>query len=231
MGSSDAVVPVGFGKEMRSKYFQFDKSYTPLNHGSYGAFPITVRDYQRRLQDAIEARSDPFIRYQIPKLLIESRTIIASYLDVSVDEVVFVPNATTAVNTVLRNLKFLSGDVILYFSFAYPACIKTIQSVCETSPARSHCIDITFPIEDCEFINVLESVVNNLAEKDNRACLLMFDTVVTFPGLCLPWKLLLEFCRSRDILSLVDGAHGIGHVDLKSLIQGRPDFFTSNCYK
>ena len=44
---------------MRQKHFAFDPRYTPLNHGSYGAFPTRVRDHQRALQDRIEACSDP----------------------------------------------------------------------------------------------------------------------------------------------------------------------------
>jgi selenocysteine lyase/cysteine desulfurase len=32
-------------------------------------------------------------------------------------------------------------------------------------------------------------------------------------------------------LSLIDGAHGLGHIDLSHLGEVGPDFFTSNCYK
>ena len=66
------------GKSSRDKYFPIDCEYMPLNHGSYGAFPIPVRDHQRTLQDNIEARSDQFIRFAIPDLLKQSRTAIAS---------------------------------------------------------------------------------------------------------------------------------------------------------
>jgi hercynylcysteine S-oxide lyase len=46
---------------MRRQYFLFDPEYTPLNHGSYGAFPTVSRDHQRNLQDRIEARDQiPF---------------------------------------------------------------------------------------------------------------------------------------------------------------------------
>jgi len=38
------------------------------------------------------------------KMLEESRAAVAPFLGVATDDVVFVPNATTGVNTVLRNL-------------------------------------------------------------------------------------------------------------------------------
>ena len=106
----------------------------PLNHGSYGAFPKVVRAKQRELQDQTEARSDPFIRFTIPKLLRESRNAMAPLLGASMQEVVFMPNATTGINTVLRNLKYEDSDIILYLSTAYGACEKTILHVCETTP-------------------------------------------------------------------------------------------------
>ncbi len=58
-----------------------------------------------------------------------------------------------------------------------------------------------------------------------------FDTVLTFPGVRLPWERLVKACRDTKVLSLVDGAHGIGHIDLTHLGSLGPDFFTSNCYK
>lgn len=84
------------------------------------------------MQDCIEARSDPYIRFTIPDLLIKSRAAAASLSGAPTDDVVFVPNATTAVNTVLHNLNFVEGDTIVYFSPAYGACEKTVQYVCET---------------------------------------------------------------------------------------------------
>jgi hypothetical protein len=59
MKRSDNCETTDFGQAMREKHFAFDPRYTPLNHGSYGAFPTRVRDHQRALQDRIEARSDP----------------------------------------------------------------------------------------------------------------------------------------------------------------------------
>lgn len=59
----------------------------------------------------------------------------------------------------------------------------------------------------------------------------MFDTVLTFPGVRFPWEALVEACKKLQILSLIDGGNGIGHIDLRHLGRVGPDFFTSNCYK
>jgi hypothetical protein len=43
----EAKVP--FGKAMRETHFSFATSYVPLNHGSFGASPNTVRNYQQSM--------------------------------------------------------------------------------------------------------------------------------------------------------------------------------------
>jgi len=66
----------------------------------------SVRDKLRSLQDAAEAAPDRYIRYEYPRLLDASRAVMADYLNVHVDDVVYITNATTAVNAILRNLQF-----------------------------------------------------------------------------------------------------------------------------
>jgi selenocysteine lyase/cysteine desulfurase len=47
----------------------------------------------------------------------------------------------------------------------------------------------------------------------------------------MPWEALVKACKDLEILSLIDGAHRIGHIDLAHLGSVGPDFFTSNCCK
>ena len=75
-----------FGKAFQREHFVFDQNYTPLNHGSYGAFPCQVCNYQRSLQDRIEARSDPFIRFNVLELLLQSRIAAVQLLGAPVDD-------------------------------------------------------------------------------------------------------------------------------------------------
>lgn len=213
------------------QHFLFAQGYRPLNHGSFGAFPKEVQEYQRALQSETEARPDTFIRCTYPKLLRESRSAVAPLLGADVGEVVLVPNATTGVNTVLRNIPFLPGDVILYFSSIYGGCENTIQSLSETHPISSHKIDIVYPIEDDEIVRRFRSAVANAVGAGRRPKLAMFDTVLTFPGVRFPWERLVATCKELGLMSLVDGAHAIGHIDLTHMGTVGPDFLITNCHK
>jgi selenocysteine lyase/cysteine desulfurase len=132
---------------------------------------------------------------------------------------------------VLRNLVFQKGDIILHFSTVYGACEKTIDSLCETALVERVCITIDYPVTDEDIVRKFNGVARKLQDEGRKVKIAMFDTVLTFPGVRFPWEALVEACRSLRILSLIDGAHGIGHIDLTNLGRVDPDFFTSNCYK
>ena len=58
----------------------------------------------------------------------------------------------------------------------------------------------------------------------------VFDMVVSVPAVRFPFEALVKECKELGVLSVVDGAHGVGmlDVDLGSL---GVDFWTSNLHK
>ncbi|TQV99585.1 aminotransferase family protein [Cordyceps javanica] len=231
MAASNPECVAAFGAEMRKKHFAFAEGYQPLNHGSFGTFPKSVLEYQRQLQSQSEARPDTWIRYTYLDLLRASRSALAPLLGVQAGEVVLVPNATTGVNTVLRNLIFEEGDVVLTFSTIYGACNKTIESLSESCPVSSHQIEITYPVTDDEIVARFRAAIQNIKASGRVPKLAMFDAVLTFPGARFPWETLVTVCREHGVQSFMDAAHGIGHIDLEHLGSVGPDFMVSNCYK
>lgn len=181
----------------------------------------------RSFQDASEAAPDRYIRYEYPKLLDISRQAAAEYLKVPVDDLVIVPNVTTAINAVLRNLVFEEGDIIVYINTTYGSCEKTIDYIVETTPAESVKVEFTLPCSDDEIVQRFQ---DTLRAHKGKAKIALFDTIASLPGVRLPFEQLTKAARAEGVLSLIDGAHGIGHMPL-DLIALDADFFTSNCHK
>src|SRR5579871_361460 len=119
--------------------------------GSFGTYPKAIRNVFRSYQDAAEARPDQYIRYDYPKLLDESRAAIAEYVNAPVETITYVPNATTGINTVLRNLTFQPGDKIIYFATIYGSCEKTVAYLIETTPVEAVKIQYNYPVSNSFF--------------------------------------------------------------------------------
>ncbi|PFH59413.1 hypothetical protein XA68_12415 [Ophiocordyceps unilateralis] len=226
--------PPPFGSSLKSQ-FLLDPSWHNLNHGSYGATPRFVHDRQREYQRKSELAPDRYMRYQYPSLLDGSREAVAQHLNVPVDTVVLVTNATTAVNIVLRNLLWSADglDEIISFSTLYGACGKTIDYITDVNElVSSRVVQLSYPEdgEDDTVVSRFRAAVTASRAQGKRPRIAVFDMVSSQPGVRFPFERLVSLCRDLDILSLVDGAQGIGmlRLDLSAL---DADFVLSNCHK
>ncbi|KAK7611554.1 pyridoxal phosphate-dependent transferase [Phyllosticta paracitricarpa] len=212
------------------KDFMFADDYVNLNQGSYGVLPRAVHETRLSYLSAMEARPDPFLRQTFPALLKESRAALAQLLRAPVDAVVLVPNATTGVNTVLRSLQYAAGDVLVYFACNYGACQKTIHYLEESTAVVGHRIEVKYPVGDDEIVRMFRDAVAAIRAEGRRPVAALFDAVVSMPGVRFPFEAVTSACREEGVLSVVDGAHGVGMLDL-DLGALDPDFFVSNCHK
>ncbi|RYP63401.1 hypothetical protein DL771_009299 [Monosporascus sp. 5C6A] len=216
------------------QHFLIEPGYRNLNNGSFGNIPRVIQEELRRYQDQAEAKPDSFIRYELPTKIDEARETFAKLVNAPTDTVVFEPNATTAVNTVLRNLTWDddSKDEILYFSSVYGACGKTIDYIVDSSAGHvaSRAIPIVYPCEDAEMISAFQAAIQQSKSESKRPKICLFDTVSSLPGVRFPFEKLTKACKEAGVLSLVDGAQGIGMIDI-DLTSLDPDFFLTNCHK
>lgn len=99
---------------------------------------------------------------------------------------VFVPHATTSINTVLRNLVFEHGNVTLYMSIAYSACENIILHCCEVTLAECVRIEVEFTVGDAELISCFRRTAEGLLAQKKSIRIALFDAVMTSPGVRFP---------------------------------------------
>ncbi|KAI0028988.1 PLP-dependent transferase [Vararia minispora EC-137] len=234
--------PPAFGHEML-KYFCFEEGYVNLNHGSYGSLPVPVFDYCTKVARSIEANPDKFVRIALPNVLRGLRERMAPFVGAQPDEVVFVQNASHGINTVLRNLEWHPGDIIVSATTTYNAVERVIHYLHDITPHPSLSVaPLNFPNTRAQIINdfrkhiqilVADIAVRQKDVKDGSKLKIVavIDSLVSNPGIYLPWKEMVKICRAEGVWTVVDAAHSLGQeVDI-TLNEVNPDFWVSNCHK
>ena len=224
---------VPFGRPMRA-LFPFSPSYNPLNHGSYGAHPTAVGLANAAVRAEAESAPDPFIVFNFAPRLVEQRRLAADMLRCPLDELVFVPNATTGTDTVLKNIKWEKGDVIMCYDVVYGSLANGLSWVKEVHDGivDVHVLNVAWPVGDDELVEKYVAAVReiNNNQPGKRVRLAICDTIVSMPGMRIPFEKLVPALRAEGALVMLDGAHGIGHIDI-DLSVVRPDFFVTNLHK
>ena len=93
--------------------WMLDPKLVFLNHGSFGSCPRPVLEFQQEIRDRFERQPVLFFVRDLEALLDQARGALAQFLGAEAGDLVFVPNATAGVNTVLRSLRFDPGDELL----------------------------------------------------------------------------------------------------------------------
>ena len=159
---------------------------------------------------------------------------MAELINAPVDSVVLVSNATAGVNTVLKNLKWNPDgkDVVITFSTIYEGCGKVVDFLVDyfEGIVSNKEVNLTYPLEDDDVIRAFRAAVEEIEAEGKRARLCVTDVVSSRPGVVFPWEKLVKACKELGVLSMVDGAQGIGMVPL-DFEAVDPDFFVSNCHK
>lgn len=204
--------------------FLLDPDLVFLNHGSFGACPIEVLDVQHRWQREMERNPVEFLGRRSAALLWDARLRLAGFVGARAEDLVFVANATTGVNTVARSLRLGPGDEILTTDHEYGACDAAWEWVCRQTGAHLVRVRIPLPFDASALPDRL------LAAASSRTRLVFLSHITSTTALIFPVAEVCRQARERGILSLVDGAHAPGHLAVDVDAVGA-DYYTGNCHK
>lgn len=198
---------------------------TFLNHGSFGACPRPVFATYQAWQRELEAQPVEFLGRRFNDLLAEARGRLAAFVGARANDVVFVPNATTGVNIVARSLALQPGDEVLATDHEYGATDRTWRLLCRKQGAIYINRPLPLPVTTPE--NVLEQFWAGVTPRTR----VIFISHITSPtALTWPVAAICQRARAAGILTVVDGAHAPGQIELDLSSLGA-DFYTGNCHK
>ena len=177
----------------------------------------------------MERCPDIWFRYKVKNLWNSSLETVAKFVGANVKDLVFIANATSGINAVLRSVNFQEGDGILITNQTYGAVQMTAQEICQEKKAKLLVLNVTFPTSDMtgsikyQVTEIVEHYEKVLQENTNVK-LVIIDAITSISALKLPIKKLSEVCHKHNALVLIDGAHAPGQIPL-DLERIGADFF------
>lgn len=190
--------------------FLLDPEVTYLNHGSYGACPVDVFEDYQAWQARLERDPHDFFVRRFDAELRSAREALAAFVGAGADDLVFVPNATSGLNAVLRSLRLEPEDEVLTTGHEYGAILRTLEFV---------------------GASVVVSPPDELASRIGPRTKVVLVSHVTSPtALVLPVAEICAEARAAGALAIVDGAHAPGQLPLDLAAIGA-DVYAGNCHK
>lgn len=205
--------------------FLLDDSITFLNHGSFGACPKPVFAEYQRFQLELETEPVHFIQKKLPVYLKEAKQPLADFLGCESDDFFFTPNPTFAINTIMRSLHLQAGDEILATNHEYGAMDRTWNFYCKKTGAKYIRQAITLPITTKELI--IEEFWKGYTSKTK---VVFLNHISSSTALIFPVKEICDKAQQLGLITIVDGAHVPGHIDL-NLTELNPDYYTGTLHK
>lgn len=205
--------------------FLLDDGLVYLNHGSFGACPEPVfREYQR-WQRELERNPVELLGRRLPELLGEVRAALAATVGADPEGLVLVPNPTAAVNAAARSIELRPGDEVVSTDHEYGAMAIVWREACRRSGARFVRRPVALPCESAE--EIVEAVWGGVSEQTR----VLFVSQISSPtALRFPVEELCARARAAGIVTVVDGAHAPGQLDVE-LGALAADYFAGTCHK
>ena len=205
--------------------FLLDNNITFLNHGSFGACPKPIFEEFQRLQLELEQEPVHFIQKKLPIYLKEAKKPLAKFIGCNEEDFFFTPNPTFAVNTIMRSLNLQKGDEILTTNHEYGAMDRTWNFYCKKSGAKYIRQEISLPIISKE--QILEEFWKGY---NSNTKVIFLNQISSSTALIFPVKEICDKAQQLGLITIVDGAHVPGHIDL-NISELNPDFYTGTLHK
>ena len=207
--------------------FLLDNKVTFLNHGSFGACPKVIfneyQSWQKKLENQPVKFLDQFRDFG-PNMT-NVRKALSKKINCNVNNLVPVVNATTGLNAIIKSLHFKKGDEVIISNHEYGALEKTWQFIKTKYKIKITIAKVSLPITS------EEKFIKDFVKKFTSKTKILFLSHITSPtALLFPIKKLVKIAKQHKIITIIDGAHAPGHIDL-NLKNLNADFYSGNCHK
>ena len=198
--------------------WQLDKSMAYLNHGSYGAVPISVQDVQNTFVDRANSNPNHWFRFELPQLMIEARHVAAYWFGVAPEHFAFVPNASQGVVSAVQALvddatSRNQRTHLVATSLGYGGVLYGMQHIAARSTATYAVADLVYPHDVTA--EVISSRIRALLPNNGEPIVVVLDHITSETGVLFPVDEIITSLRATHSHArfVIDAAHSAGMLE------------------
>lgn len=180
-----------------------------LDHGSCGGCPRMIMNAQRKIGDEIEQGPHDWFAKDFASGIRTAKESLAGFLNADIRGLALTQGTTQGLNVAAFSQTFNPGDELLITNHAYSSALMVLKQIAEQAKARIVIAKVPFPVHNNE--EVVESILSHVTPRTKFA---IIDHIPSRTGVIFPIKRIVAELDSRGIVTLVDGAHGPGQIEV-----------------
>lgn len=206
--------------------WELSPDVTYLNHGSFGPPPKPVQVARRSWQDRLYRQPMDFFMRQYEEAWFSSRRCLAEFVGTDERNLVFVENATAAMNVVANSFPLRPGDEVLLTDHEYGAVVRIWKRATDRAgAAKPRIARLPLPIESAD--RVLDAIFSAVSD---RTRLLVVSHITSPTAVTLPVRRIVAEANRRGVAVCIDGPHVPAQLPL-DLDRLECDFYCASCHK
>ena len=202
-----------------------DSEITFLNHGSYGACPISVFEDYQNWQKKLESQPVQFMTNSLWENLKRSREHLAGYINCNASDILLFLNPTTAINNVINNLSLNEGDEVLMTQHEYGALVRAWDYASKIKKFKVVQKGIDLPLNSKQ--DFIDQFLSGVSSKTK---VIFISQITSQTALIFPVKEICQYAKKYGIITIIDGAHVPGHIKL-DILDIDCDYYSGACHK
>jgi isopenicillin-N epimerase len=227
--------PPPFGRRQITEW-PLDPGVVYLNHGTVGVAPRRVLAAQQAIRDTIERQPSRFLLRELSSIVVGkpagtaprlrlAADAVAKFVGARGEDVVFVDNATTGVNAVIRSFPLAPGDEVVVSNLAYGGVTRAAIFAARERGASVRTIQMPYPVRSAPELTAAWAEAVTPATR-----IAVVDHIAAESALVLPLRDIAAVLRARGVAVLADGAHAPGAIPLDIPALG-VDWYVGNLHK
>lgn len=214
-----------YWKQIAKKYYHVSKDYINLENGYYGIQPNPVlKAFQKNIEFA-NTDAARFARKEFPGLQSNVKKELASFLNVSDEEIIITRNATEALNIAIQGYPFKEGDEVLLNQLDYFSMIETFRMLEKKGKLSLKTFEMELhPANEEEIVEIYRRQISP------KTKLILLTHVSNINGLIVPVAKIAAMAKEKGIDVVCDSAHALGQIPF-SLPGLGADFVGLNLHK